>query len=311
MSLPRSVVWELHEALGADTIDPAGSVEVRSLGGGSIHHAARLETRAGPVFIKWSPGLAGVGFGSEARSLEALRCACEDSEALVVPGVLGYRDSSGELASVGWLALEYLAPGGDLGDRGFGTRLGRGLAALHAPLPGLFGWEEDNFIGPLPQANPTGASWPSFWRDARLAPQLETARSTDLLSQADDAVMDRVLDRTVEMLESVADEAPVLLHGDLWSGNVLRTDANRAALIDPSCYRGHREVDLAMAELFGGFPDSLHQAYHEFRPLTEGYPEVRRPLYQLYYLLVHLNLFGAGYLSGCLAAARTALSHGA
>jgi fructosamine-3-kinase len=116
-------------------------------------------------------------------------------------------------------------------------------------------------------------------------------------------VLDRMLDAVDRALEDAETAPPSLLHGDLWSGNVYPDSNGQPVLIDPALYRGHREVDLAMSELFGGFPAAFLSAYQEARPLDEPYRRVRRPLYQLYYLLVHVNLFGGSYVGATLAAA--------
>jgi fructosamine-3-kinase len=110
------------------------------------------------------------------------------------------------------------------------------------------------------------------------------------------------------VLAAAEEEGPSLLHGDLWSGNVLMLGSGEAALVDPAAYRGHREVDLAMAELFGGFAPGFLTAYREQRPLQPGYERGRRPIYQLYPLLVHLNLFGGGYSASVQRALRAALA---
>jgi fructosamine-3-kinase len=277
-------------------------VGARPLGGGSIHHALRVDTTAGPVFVKWNRGPAGRGFGCEARSLAALERALGAAAGVRVPGVLGF-DESGD---PGWLALELLPPSPAPAD--YGVRLGRGLAALHRSSGPRWGWDEDNWIGSLPQPNPPSDSWPAFWRDARLGPQLARARAEGHLIGASGRDLDRVLDRVEVALAPVAAERPSLLHGDLWGGNAHAGPDGRPVLVDPASYHGHREVDLAMSELFGGFPAELLPAYREAWPLADGYPTVRRPLYQLYYLLVHVNLFGAGYVEGTLRAARGVLA---
>jgi fructosamine-3-kinase len=151
---------------------------------------------------------------------------------------------------------------------------------------------EDNFIGPLAQENGPAASWAEFWRTRRLQPQLEMARRAGRMPGRA-AEWDRLMDRLPELLASAEADGPSLLHGDLWGGNVLAA-VEGPALIDPAVYRGHREADLAMTELFGGFGADFRAAYQEAWPLQPGYP-ARRAVYQLWYLLVHVNLFGGGY----------------
>lgn len=176
---------------------------------------------------------------------------------------------------------------------GFGERLGHGLAAMHrSGRADGWGWAEDNFIGPLPQANGRTASWAELWRARRLEPQLDLARRAGRMpGRAAD--WDRLMDRLPDLLAPAEADGPSLLHGDLWGGNVLAA-ARGPALIDPAVYRGHREADLAMTELFGGFGAGFRAAYEEAWPLGPGYP-ARRAVYQLWYLLIHVNLFGGGY----------------
>lgn len=268
----------------------------RPVGGGCIHPAFRLDLASGPVFLKCAPDAPPGLFASEARGLDALRAAAETG--LRVPEVLAVRD--------GWIALEWLEPGPRRA--GFGESLGRGLAALHrAPAEG-WGWEGDGFIGPLPQANAPAADWAAFWRERRLLPQLDRAREAGL-RPGSEAEWDRLLAALPGLLSPASEaDGPSLVHGDLWSGNVLAVGSGEPALVDPAAYRAHREVDLAMAELFGGFPPDFLAAYGEAWPLEPGYGEARRSVYQLYYLLVHVNLFGGGYVPQTAAALRRSLS---
>ncbi|MCR4940411.1 MAG: fructosamine kinase family protein [Treponemataceae bacterium] len=154
-----------------------------------------------------------------------------------------------------------------------------------------FGFFQDNFIGATPQCNSPKASWLDFFRENRLAPQFKATDS--YFSEADRALNTKLLDHLEDFL--LEPDKPSLLHGDLWSGNVMCGPEGKAMLIDPATYIGHAEADLAMTELFGGFPPKFYQAYKEVNPLQPGY-ESRRDLYNLYQLLNHLNLFGAGYL---------------
>ena len=169
---------------------------------------------------------------------------------------------------------------------------GAGAPGSCAPQKMKFGFFQDNFIGARPQKNPPCESWISFFRDNRLAPQFSAA---DRYFTAEDRARNqKLLDHLEDFL--VEPEKTSLLHGDLWSGNAMCGADGNALLIDPACYVGHAEADLAMTELFGGFPSSFYDAYREARPLQPGY-ESRRDLYNLYQLLNHLNLFGSGYLN--------------
>ncbi len=174
------------------------------------------------------------------------------------------------------------------------------MAALHrypAEAPGL---DHDNFIGPLPQPNRPCDSWPEFYAERRLRPRLEEALSG---GKAPPRWRARFEDLFRALADLIPDEPMSRLHGDLWGGNLLVGPRGEPCLIDPAVYAGHREVDLAMMRLFGGFGTRVFQSYQESYPLQDGH-EQRVHLYQLYPLLVHVNLFGSGYVSSVERALR-------
>jgi protein-ribulosamine 3-kinase len=218
-------------------------------------------------------------FAAEADGLSALRAI-----GMRAPEPVSHGVASGNA----YLLLEYL----DLKPRGDFTALGRMLATAHRKPGARFGWSRDNYIGSTPQANGWGDDWAQFWVTRRMAPQLGLARSKgfDL--------------GTTNFKDLLAghNPQPSLLHGDLWSGNAGFTD-DGPVVFDPAVYYGDREADLAMTELFGGFPREFYNSYNEVFPLPEGY-ERRKPLYNLYHLLNHLNLFGGGYLAQVKATLR-------
>lgn len=293
-SLPRDVA---RGVVGALAPSDRAKVEIRSLrtvGGGCIHPAVRVETTKGTAaFVKWSPDPGPTGFGVEARGLDALR----RRGGVPVPEVLGVEE--GQPGQRGWLALEWIQPGPATPDTP--SRLGEGLAHLHRPLSGAApGWDEDGWIATLPQPNPAGLDWPTFWARARLEPQWRRARESGRLGRSEDAQMERLLDLLPDALAGWADDGIALLHGDLWSGNLLVGREGTPHLVDPAAYCGHREVDLAMMELFGGFEEGVFSAYRAHRPVSPAYGEIRRRVYQLYPLLVHVNLFGGGYVGRTL-----------
>jgi len=294
LNLPDDVRAGVERALAER--DLGSRVEsARSVGGGCINNGARLDTDAGiSVFLKWNPGAPDGMFAAEAEGLAALGAA----QALRVPRPIAWAEEG----STPWLLLEYIAPG-STGPRSQ-EALGRGLARLHLSLdtPG-FGWERDNWIGSLDQANEPTDSWPDFWRDRRMGPQLDMARGR---GRARDRAFDDLMAVIPQALEDI--ETPELLHGDLWGGNWFVDEDGAPVIIDPAVYRGHGEVDLAMSELFGGFGPHFYDAYSESHGITDAYDAYRRDLYQLYYLLVHVNLFGGAYESGSLRAAERVLS---
>lgn len=287
--LPRAVREAVHAAWCDRTRTDLRIANVQRVGGGCVSPVVRLVAESGEsAFLKWGEAEAGM-FAAEARGLRELARA----GAVRVPHVLADGD--------GWLLLEWLEPG-RAGRRAW-HELGRCLAQLHRTRAERYGADRDNFIGPLPQSNDRSGDWPGFWRERRLLPQMRRARDAGLLTAGDARRFDTLCAALPEKIgDAAAADGASLLHGDLWSGNALALAAGGVALVDPSCYYGHREVDLAMMELFGGFDDACHAAYRESWPLADGYVPTRRAVYQLYYLLVHVNLFGAGYLSGTIAA---------
>lgn len=289
MPAPVRAAVELAIA-GLPGRDAAGTKirTVSRVGGGCISPGARVETGGGSAyFVKWAaPGEAPPRFfEEEARSLRALAQVGR----VRVPAVIS--------AGSDWLLLEWLEPG-PAAD-GAWAELGQGLAGMHRAGADAFGWPADNWIGSLPQSNVAADGWPGFWRDRRIGPQWERARSGGFFDASDQRAMDALALRLDDLLEAGERDGPSLLHGDLWSGNVHMLGGGGAALIDPSSYHGHREVDLAMARLFGGFGRDFFEAYEDAWPLEPGFAAIRCGIYQLYYLLVHVNLFGAGYVGRC------------
>jgi fructosamine-3-kinase len=295
MILPDAVRVRVEEVLNGRLSTPTRVLSGRRVGGGCIHHALEVTTSRGPLFLKWNRGPAAAGFSAEARGLAALRAITSTESFIAVPHVIGFEDSEGA-DGLGWLALDYLPPSGQGMD--YHTRLGRGIAHLHTqPVPSSnWGWHEDNRIGPLLQRNPNLENWGTFWRAARLEPRVLHAERQDALRPGDRDLLHQVIDATESLLADVGPDQISLVHGDFWSGNVHPGPDGRPVLIDPAAYCGHREVDVAMTELFGGFSARALAVYSEIAPLSDAYRDVRRPLYQLYYLLAHLNLFGAEYL---------------
>lgn len=266
--------------------------------GGDINKAFALTLTNGErIFMKANARERAAFFTAEAAGLSALAA----TRVVRTPRILctGTDDSDG--AGYSFLLLEYVASATMRAD--YWERFAEELAALHrAPtadiLPELasgdrarFGFFQHNFIGASRQLNTPAASWLAFFRESRLAPQF--AAADRYFSAADRARHTRLLDHLDDFLQEPA--VPSLLHGDLWAGNVLCGADGAAWLIDPATYVGHAEADLAMTELFGGFPRRFYDAYRAVLPPAAGY-ERRRNLYNLYQLLNHLNLFGAGYL---------------
>src|SRR5512134_244456 len=216
-------------------------------------------------FLKEGAPARADAFAAEAEGLAALR------PHIRVPQVLDRGMRSGKA----FILLEHL----DLRRSGDHGELGRMLAALHRQTGARFGWARDNYIGLAPQQNGWYDDWTRFWRERRMLPQLDLAKKNGF----------RLDEPPYRLLENHRPQ-PSLLHGDLWSGNAGFT-AEGPVVFDPAVYYGDREADLAMTELFGGFPKAFYRAYDKAFPLAPGYEE-RKHLYNLYHLLNHLNLFG-------------------
>lgn len=267
-------------------------VSSQAVGGGCIHEARLLELEdGGRLFVKSNrtDGAAEM-FEAERRGLEALAAV----DVLRVP-----RDpwlgSTGELS---FLVMEAIREGRRGPD--FFPRFGEGFARFHREGRGeRFGFESDNFLGSTPQPNDWSSDWVEFWRRRRIGHQLVLARETGRSDRELERLGDRLLGRLDEWID-LPEEPPCLLHGDLWGGNYLVDESGEPVLVDPAVYYGHREADLAMTRLFGGFEPSFYEGYEESWPLPAG-AEDRLPLYELYHLLNHLNLFGAAYRGRCLA----------
>ncbi len=292
MSLPGAVVAAIAAAEGLDTDGPRPRWQ--AVGGGSINAAGRLAIAGREFFVKLDDARGLDMFEAEAAALDAL-AACP---ALRVPAVV----TVGRVDGHAYLALEYivLRPL----DPATGRRLGRGLAALHGMTAERHGWWRDNTIGLTPQSNRRTTDWTAFWRDERLAPQLAMARE-----RGGGPRLERLGERLLEALPGLLDghePVPSLLHGDLWSGNAAADPEGRPVVYDPASYYGDRETDLAMSELFGGFPPAFHAAYREAWPIDDGY-ERRKALYMLYHVLNHYTLFGGGYLARACALIETLL----
>lgn len=299
-SLPTSVRRGVEHHLEEVTGHGCRIVAAKSVGGGSISLSARIEIEDGEeLFLKWNPHAPPEMFAAEADGLRALAEAAPAP--LRVPEVVavGSRENGG----ASWILMEFIEQGP--GGSNWAAALGETLADLHEPLAEPCGWRRANFIGSLPQANPPARDWGTFYRDHRILPLLGAARERGHLVGA--RALDEVADRIPDLLKGSLPDGPSLLHGDLWGGNVFPDARGQPVVIDPAVYRGDPEVDLAMSELFG-FPAGFHEAYRESRSVDGRYEDFRRDLYQLYYLLVHVTLFGSGYEAACLRATRHVLA---
>ncbi|WP_428609963.1 fructosamine kinase family protein [Sedimenticola sp.] len=249
------------------------------LGGGCINQALKLTIGEQAYFVKLNQADSFAMFDNEVDGLQALNAA----HALRIPQVVCY----GQFKSSAYLVLEFIP----LTHHGDPQRAGRQLAALHRTTHDRHGWRRPNTLGATPQPNDWNGSWVDFWHDQRLGFQLQLAAAHGHRGPLQTRG-DRLLARLPDLLNH--QPAPSLLHGDLWSGNFAYDDQGHPVIYDPAVYFGDRETDLAMTELFGGFPNGFYDAYNEAWPLDAGY-KTRKQLYNLYHILNHLNLFGGGY----------------
>jgi len=272
-----------------------GAVQIqayRPLGGGSINRTEIIETTAGTFVLKSNHDARSGMFQAEADGLAALRSS---GTSLVIPRVIAVHD-----APPAFLVLEYLDAGARVGD--FDERLGRGLAELHRSTNARFGFWRDNYCGATTQPNSWTERWVEFYAVSRLGHQARLASAAGRLDRGERASIDRVINRLDDWIDEPAN-GPSLIHGDLWSGNLHRDSGGRPAIIDPATYFAHREAELGMMTLFGGFSQRVFDAYHETLPLEPGWRD-RNAIYRLYHVMNHLNLFGGGYRSDVMAIVR-------
>jgi fructosamine-3-kinase len=286
-NLPAPLATVLNDLLGAppDHVQP-----VR---GGDISQAARIAVGTRRYFAKWltNPPATPTGwpdiFDAEARGLALLGA----SGGLRVPAVHAHapvRDGS-----PAYIVMEWIEPANGANRPAAGRELGRRLAEQHRVTAPVYGLDHSNYCGTTPQPNDQSDSWIAFYGQRRLGFQANVADRRGRLPTERRRRLDRVIARLGEWIDE-ASVRPSLLHGDLWGGNWLIDAAGAPVLIDPAVYFGDREAELALCHLFGGFPEEFYRAYDAAWSPAPGRAE-RIPLYQLYHLLNHLNLFGEGY----------------
>ena len=257
--------------------------EVKLIAAGTLNQAVFIASDRGDFFLKTNFESNGDIFEKEALALEYLK----KNTSLYIPSVYGY----GKIVDLNYLLSEWIPSGRKAAD--YWESLGHGLAQLHMVSSRNFGLDHDNYIAVLPQNNTPKSNWSEFYVTHRLEPMLGKAFYDGLI---DKNFMDKFRGIYEKFPSIFPNEIPALLHGDLWSGNVLESASGQPVLIDPAIYFGHREVDLSFSKLFGGFESRFYEAYHEVFPLEPAFDE-RVKVYNLYPLLVHLNLFGQSYLS--------------
>ncbi|HET9122052.1 MAG TPA: fructosamine kinase family protein [Acidiferrobacteraceae bacterium] len=271
------VYQEIERATGA----PFRGVQRQPVAGGTLNRTERLTADTQDFFIKYRRADSGADFAAEVSGLRELQAT--GTVRVPQPVCWGHTRSG-----VGFVVLEYLHlhSGASAAEQ-----LGWQLAGMHRVARPYFGWPVHNTIGSTPQRNTPTDDWVAFWREERLRAQaaLVAPRHGRLRDG-----LDRLDAHLADFFTSYRPR-PALLHGDLWGGNYASDGAGQPVLFDPATYYGDREADLALTELFGGFPPQFYAAYREAYPLDPGY-DTRRDLYNLYHVLNHLHLFGEGYL---------------
>lgn len=262
-------------------LDQAGYGKViteHPVGGGCINNGARLETESGSsFFLKTNSKAPEELFAREAEGLAELKKA--DGPRLPEPFVWDTE----------FILLEDLRPAKRSPD--YWENLGRLLATLHQTTSPKFGFEHDNYLGSTPQPNPWTTDGYEFFAEHRLGYQTRLARDNDLLTRTEADQLTKLANRLRQL---VPPQPASLIHGDLWGGNAISDEHGQPAIIDPAAQYGWAEAELGMTKLFGGFQPAFYTAYAETRPIEAGWAD-RLPIYNLYHLLNHLNLFGAGY----------------
>jgi len=252
----------------------------RSVGGGCINQGYAVCDGQRTYFVKVNQASQVTMFEAEALGLQQIL----QTATIRVPKPICW----GKAGNSGYLVLEWLEMGG--GNTKSWEEMGRKLAAMHLATSSQgFGWDMNNTIGSTPQINTWTANWAKFYAKHRLGYQFQLARQ-----RGGDFPQEKLLAAIPELLTH--QPQPSLVHGDLWGGNAGCTVSGESVIFDPATYFGDREVDIAMTELFGGFPEGFYRGYNEVWRLDEGYDR-RKTLYNLYHVLNHFNLFGGGYAS--------------
>ncbi|MCA2708456.1 MAG: fructosamine kinase family protein [Microcystis sp. M015S2] len=276
-------MWtQIARHIAQTTEKPFEIEKSRPVSGGCINQGYAVSGNGLIYFVKINQANQEAMFAAEALGLKQIHA----TKTIRVPEPIcwGIADKSS------YLVLEWLEFGG--GDSQSWEKMGRNLAHLHqVSLSDRFGWHCNNTIGSTPQINTISNNWADFFAHQRIGYQLRLAKERGGNFPDEDQVIPAISE-----ILSQHQPHPSLVHGDLWSGNAAITVDGEPVILDPATYWGDREVDLAMTELFGGFPAAFYRGYNDVFPLDAGYQK-RKTLYNLYHILNHFNLFGGGYAS--------------
>lgn len=276
-------MWtEIAQAISRETEQEFAIAKTKSVSGGCINQGYQVSSKDRTYFVKLNDVSKVDMFAAEALGLKQMYA----TKTITVPQPVCW----GTAANSSYLVLQWLDLGG--GSNQSWTEMGRQLAAMHRVGTSKdFGWSRNNTIGSTPQINTWMDNWADFFAEQRIGYQLELAKRRGGNFPESNRVVDLVRNKLTEWQPPVS-----LVHGDLWSGNAAISSDGAPIILDPATYYGDRETDLAMTELFGGFPTAFYNGYNEAWELDSGYRQ-RKSIYNLYHVLNHFNLFGGGYAS--------------
>lgn len=276
-------MWtEIAQAISRETKQEFAIANTKSVSGGCINQGYQVSSKNRTYFVKLNDVSQVDMFAAEALGLKQMYA----TKTITVPQPICW----GTAANYSYLVLQWLDLG--VGSNQSWTEMGRQLAAMHRVGTSKdFGWSRNNTIGSTPQINTWMDNWADFFAEQRIGYQLKLAKRRGGNFPEQNRVVDAVRNKLAERQPQAS-----LVHGDLWSGNAAITSDGAPIILDPATYYGDRETDLAMTELFGGFPTAFYQGYNEAWSLDSGYRQ-RKSIYNLYHVLNHFNLFGGGYAS--------------
>lgn len=273
--MKKDLINHLEQRLGL------APLSYEAVHGGDINRTYLLSASGQRYFLKLNDAAKGDMFEKEKTGLELLRSI----QAISVPEPYLSGEYNGEI----YLLMEFMGKGS--ASPGFWQRFSAALARLHRQTAPVFGLDHDNYIGSLPQPNKPAGSWSQFYTEYRILHLCQVANAQGKC----DTSMVQMAEQVCRKLDDIfPTEPPSLLHGDLWSGNYMIAEDGSPCVYDPAVYYGHREMDIGMSLLFGGFDKTFYDHYNEQWPMEKGWPQ-RVELTQLYPLLVHLVLFGGHY----------------
>lgn len=278
--LPDSIIQFLH------SLHHKENLHFSPVGGGSINDAYYYSVHGKEFFIKYNSEVEGI-IEKEVEGLKAI----SNLDCIATPDVIAFE----KIDDYEILVLPFI--GGGLKTEKAWDNFGQHLAQMHQKTAPYYGWHQNNFIGSLHQSNETSSDFTDFFINQRLNPQIKLAEKQQYFSSSEVIQFEKLFKKLNEILPNTK---PSLVHGDLWSGNFMIGEGDTPYLIDPSIHYNFRETDIAFSHLFGGFDSKFYESYHHHFPLEPGFQE-RISLYNIYPLLVHLNLFGSGYYGSVMS----------